>query len=232
MILAVYIGCYCSKFTYAGSSFLYVLPTDYLSNNVSCPQNDCHTLNEWIESDLNLELIANEIDSIVLLPGVHIINTTRTNLSIEDIGSLVITSDGEASVWCMSRFLFDFYNVERVKISNVGFKLCGQLIFSSINNIEVGNVIIKSENWISIKKTYSKLDSHVLNNKILLYNLNITFKSNSMGIFYDSPMCDHNLPGSTYCTLLGSTQLYLQNCTLYKASIYCVHTVQRLMYNK
>ena len=220
VILAVYISCYRSQFTYAGSSVLYVLPTDYSSNNVSCPQNDCHTLNEWIESDFNLELITNEVDTIVLLPGVHIVNTTRANLSIEDIGSLVITSDGEASVWCISRFIFDFFSVEQVEISNIMFKLCERLIFSSINNIEVGNVIIEGENGISIEKTHSKLYSHVLNNKIFLYNLNITSKSNGMGIFYDSPMCDHNLPGTMYCTLLGSTQLYLQNCTLYMANIY------------
>ena len=88
---------------------LYILPTVHLS---SCPQNKCHTLDKWVESDLNLELIANEIDKIVLLPGVRIINIRRANLSIEDIGSIVITSVGEASVWYMSRFMFDFFNTE------------------------------------------------------------------------------------------------------------------------
>ena len=145
MILAVYIRCYCSENTKVGSFVLYVLPTDYSSNNVSCPQNDCRTLNEWIESDLNLELITNEINTIVLLPGVHIINTTIESFSIEDSGSVVITSDGEASVWCVSRFLFDFFNVERIQISNVAFKLCGQLIFSSRKNIEVRDVSIEDE---------------------------------------------------------------------------------------
>ena len=133
IILAVYVSCCCCNFIYAESSVLYILPNDHLSNNVngSCPQNKCHTLNEWVESDLNLELITNEIDTIVLLPGVHVINTTGpgANLYIEDIGLIVITSDGEASIWCMSRFMFDFFNGEWIEISNIAFKSRGSMIY-------------------------------------------------------------------------------------------------------
>ena len=75
MILLVVCVC-CS---YAESFLQYILPTDHLSNNVSCPQydHDCRTLNEWINSDFIMdEISSNEIYTVALLPGIHVINTT------------------------------------------------------------------------------------------------------------------------------------------------------------
>ena len=54
---------------------LFILPTNSGSNsvNISCPAlttYDCHTLNEWIESDL-----FTDDTTIALLPGVHLITS-------------------------------------------------------------------------------------------------------------------------------------------------------------
>ena len=77
VILAVYVYRLCSKFICTGNSLLYILPTDHLLYNVSCSQNDCHTFNELIESNLSkLET------TLALLPGVHVINTTRKVLPL------------------------------------------------------------------------------------------------------------------------------------------------------
>ena len=89
VILVAYASC--SEFACAESSQLYILPTDHVTNNVSCPQNDCCTLNEWIESDLLDEIVTNEIYTVVLLPGVHVVNTTRSGLFIYDIDSIAFT---------------------------------------------------------------------------------------------------------------------------------------------
>ena len=81
-ILVAAVVCVCCS---AKSSRLYIQPTDH---SVSCPQNDCCTLNEWIESDLRL--FTNEI-TIVLLSGVHVINTTQPGLLTEDTDSIIFT---------------------------------------------------------------------------------------------------------------------------------------------
>ena len=206
-VILVIFACY-SEFIHAEShsSQLYILPTDYLSNNVSCPQNNCHTLNELIESDSSL--FTNET-TIVLLPGVHIINTTKSGLFRDLIAFTGI--NGKAIVWCKSRFNFWFDKFEEIKISNIVFKSCGSLLFlQEMNNIEVVNVTIEqggieiiASNW------YSGL---CRNYTIYLYNLHIV--SNSTGISYivRTPECDRD------CTPTG--MLHLQNCTLIMANIY------------
>ena len=118
MILVICVCC--NKFIYAESSRLYILPTDYLSNNVSCPQNDhdCHTLNEWIQGDLMNEIFTNGINAVVLLPGVHIIDTAKPGLFMEDIESIIFTGvNGKTIVRCVNRFIFDFLHVERIEFS-------------------------------------------------------------------------------------------------------------------
>ena len=198
--------------SYAESSQLYVLPTDYLSNNVSCPQNDCHTLNEWIESDLMNEFFTNGNNTIMLLPGVHVINTTREGLFIDDIDSFIFTSvklNGEAIVWCKNRFMFQFLHVKGIEISNIGFRSCAQLSFLQGWNIVIANVTVE-QGGVNITYRHTDFELSRTNHTIHLYNLNII--SNSRGVHYITQEYGHD------CTFTGI--LYLQNSTLNMASIF------------
>ena len=208
VILVAYVSCYSSEFACAESSQLYILPTDHVTNDVSCPQNDCCTLNEWIESDLMDEIFTNEIYTVVLLPGVHVVNTTREGLFIYDIDSIAFTGvNGKAIVWCASRFLFGFDNIEEMEISNIVFKSCAPLSFRRGRNVVVANITIE-QGGVSITDW-----DFCMNYTIHLYNLNIS-SSNSIGIYYAMQECDHDYD----CTL--NTHVYLQNCTLVMATIH------------
>ena len=206
MILALYI-CYC----YAESSVLYIYPTDHLSNNVTgrnCPQNLCgHTLNELVggESNLSLELPTTKI-IIVLLPGVHIINTTDTmpdiDIIIRNSGTITITGDSKVTVWCTNRIITFAFYAPQVEIFNIEFKSCGQLHFLSESNIEVRDVIIDNEQGDGGIVINPNLCTRI-NNTIFLYNLKITL--NGIGIEYIQN-CDP--PDDECCTHTGSTSLF------------------------
>ena len=213
MLVACVCSLYRSKFIYAETSSVYILPTDYLSNNFSCPRNDCYTLNEWIESDL---MITNFF-TVVLLPGTHVINTTRESLLIEDIDSIIFTGrlsiNGKAIVWCVNRFMFDFFYVGRIEISNIVFKSCGSLsFFQGRNDIVVANVTIE-QGGVDISIRQPDVDESLIyrNFTMHLYNMNII--SNSSGIRYSTRYSQED-----DCTLIGI--LYLQNCTLNMATIF------------
>ena len=106
-MLATYVCCYGSKLICAESLVqLYILPTD----SDTYPQNKCYTLNELIESYSSLKQFINET-TFALLPGVHVVNTTRVRptwikgeqkvgLVIEDAESIVFTSiSDKTTVW-------------------------------------------------------------------------------------------------------------------------------------
>ena len=200
---------HCSEFVCAGSSLLHILPTDHLANNVSCPQNYCCTLNEWIESNSNL--FTNET-TVVLLPGVHVINTTQTGLFIEDTKSIVFTGiNGKTIVWCINRFIFEFLHYEGIEISNMVFRSCESLSFLQGRNIDVVNVTIE-QGGVNISNWQTDFEL-CMNSIIHLHNLNIT--SNSTGIYYSAQTCARDYRHG--CSSLVT--LYLQNCTLNMAEI-------------
>lgn len=157
LALRLYICYYCTTVTCAGSLLYYVLPTDH--KNVSCPQNVCITLNEWIEGN---ELFMNETSDIkvVLLPGLHIVDTTRNMTVIRDIDSIVLTcaNGRSAIVQYMNGFTFVFSDVEVIQISNVVFNSCGlvtfTMVFSGGRYIEVANITIE-HGGIDIVKFYT-----------------------------------------------------------------------------
>ena len=219
VILAVYV-CF-NNFVYTENSQLHILPTDHLSNNVSCPQNHCLTLNELIES--NSSFFTNET-TIVLLPGVHVINTTQPGLFIKDTGSIVFTGiNGKTIVWCINRFTFEFLRYEGIEISNMVFRSCESLSFLQGRNIDVVNVTIE-QGGVSISNWQTNYELCMIQNSIIhLYNLNIT--SNSTGIYYSAQKCAR---GDQHgCNSIIVT-LYLQNCTLNMAEILMVAHCTRI----
>ena len=74
----------------ANSRELYMRPTKsgFGSVNITCPAltpYDCYTLNEWIESDSSP---FTDDTTVALLPGVHLITSTKIRVLIENITSL------------------------------------------------------------------------------------------------------------------------------------------------
>ena len=223
MILAAYVRYSNHNFIHAESdesSMLYINPTDHSSGNITgrCPQNGCLTL---IESDFN-DLSTNKIDTIVLLPGVHIINTTKPDITIRSSGAVVFTGDSNVTIWCTNTIVhtvFEFYT-SQIEVSNIKFKSCGGLFFSPESNIEVRDVTINGKHGdegiiIENSDHYSPKSCRHVNNTILLYNLNINL--NAVGVVY-TQNCDP--PDDFYCTHTSSTSLHLRNSTLYMANIY------------
>ena len=140
-------------------------------------------LSSLIESDFN-NLSTNKIDTIVLLPGVHIINTTKRNITIRSSGAVVFTGDSNVTIWCMNTIVHTVFAflTSQIKVSNIKFKSCGALFFSPESNIEVRDVTINGkhgdEGIVIMNSDYYSC-RHV-NNTILLYNLNINL--NAVGV--------------------------------------------------
>ena len=111
-----------------GIAIIYIPPTEPV--NTSCPssQKICFTLNEWIERGTHSFTSG---ATVILLSGVHFINSTVNSLSIENVSSVTFSGQlyGKTIIECNNRltFGFKFYNVNGVYISNVQFKLCAVL---------------------------------------------------------------------------------------------------------
>ena len=149
-----------------------------------------------------VELFMNETSdlTVVLLPGLHTVNTTRRGILIRDIDSIIFTgTNDKAIVQCMNKFIFKFLYVEEIQVSNIVFNFCdsafewpeimnptySHLILSFVSstmasvggrNIEVANITIE-QGGIAI------IGSEQCKNAIIhLHDLNIT--SNATGIAY------------------------------------------------
>lgn len=104
---------------------LYIRPTESNFVNASCPyvsHSDCHTLNDWIESDSSP--FTNDT-VVVMLPGLHVIKSEKERVVIENITSLaIIGQKGDTVISCLHRTSFELYNVVDVSIAFVVFRYC------------------------------------------------------------------------------------------------------------
>ena len=143
-----------------GFAIIYIPPTE--PANTPCPssQNVCFTLNEWIES--RTHLFTNGT-TVMLLSGIHFINSTLDSLLIKHVSHIVFTGHPheQTTVECnyKSRFGFGFYDAKEVNISNIQFRFCAllynisgvdiffTLAFYKSQNITIANVkIIQGSN--------------------------------------------------------------------------------------
>lgn len=127
------------------SAITYVVPTKPLT---SCPslQDDCFTLNEWIESGTHPFTNGTTVS---LLGGIHFINSTLDSLLIQCVSSIVFTGDPQqqTTVECNYGFAFKFYNVKDVNISNLHFKSCAAIdVYSTDADISFALMFIASYN--------------------------------------------------------------------------------------
>ena len=95
--------------------------TPSIPQNDSSFLNDGYSLDEWIESGKNDNVTSL---SLVLLPGIHLVNTTRERLLLENIDKLTITGFQEkAIISCYHWFKFELVNVTDVIMSNIKIQL-------------------------------------------------------------------------------------------------------------
>ena len=79
---------------------LYIRPTNsgFSSENVTCPaltSYDCYTLNKWIESGSSP--FTNDT-TLALLPGLHLITSTKRRIFIENVTSLAVVGQPGGTV--------------------------------------------------------------------------------------------------------------------------------------
>ena len=142
------------------SKTICVKPTDQPHNQCDCHsqlQTDCHTLDEWIRiidrsSKLN-PFTSNT--TVILLAGVHLINSTKSQLLIEGVHSLVLTGDKSntsiiTTVTCIQDFSIAFVNSNHVSLSNITLNSCS-LRFSNINNTQLINLSITNSRLVIIQ---------------------------------------------------------------------------------
>ena len=108
----------------------YIMPNEWTDSS-NC--SDCHTLSEWIKSGTSP---FTSDTTVVLLPGLHLINTTINWYLIKNINSLVLTGQGEATIECLHQFGFEFRRIKNITVSHVQFRSCG-LINTLIINVPV-----------------------------------------------------------------------------------------------
>ena len=105
-------------------------------------ETDCHTLDECIKLDKLSPFTSNT--TVILLAGVHLINSTKSQLLIEDVHSLVLTGDTSntsiiTTVTCIQDFSIAFVDCNHVSLSTIAFNSCS-LRFSITNNTQIINL--------------------------------------------------------------------------------------------
>ena len=133
------------------SKTICVRPTDQPYNQCDCHfqlQTDCHTLDEWIRMDRFSKLQLNPFTSnttVILLAGVHLINSTKNHLVIIDVHSLVLTGDKSntsiTTVTCIQDFSITFVDSNHVSLSTITLNSCA-LRFLNINNTQLINLSV------------------------------------------------------------------------------------------
>ena len=152
-----------------------------IPQNDSSSLNDGYSLDEWIESGISDNVTTL---SLVLLPGVHLINTTRRRLLIENIDKLIITGFQEKTIisclhWCK----FELINVKDVVLSNIKIQHCLNhndsmrftLLVSCSRNLTMrgvalipGRIVVHQCERLSIFSILSNL--HIASGGIGIYN--------------------------------------------------------------
>lgn len=148
--------------------FIYIPCTEPVNTPCLSDQNNCFTLNEWIESGT---LLFTNGTIVSLQSGIHFINSTSNFLFIEYVSSIILIGHPyeQTTVECnyRSKFGFKFYNVEEVTISNIQFKYCAAfykdvhasftLAFVESQNITIKNIKIISGGVLEV--TFSREES-------------------------------------------------------------------------
>ena len=133
------------------SSTYYLVPRQ-------CP--NCHTLNEVIENGIS---IYGSNVRVVLLPGLHVINSTKNKFLIENIGSLMLTGQGETAVKCLHEFSFNFSEIEDVIVSHIRFESC-----SALTNFDQNDVVISRST--KLRNTFLLMNVQNINIENLIIN--------------------------------------------------------------
>ena len=163
------------------STVRYIMPNEWTDSN-NC--SDCHTLTEWIENGTSP--FTNDT-TVVLLPGLHLINSTMCarGLLIENISSLVLTGRVETTVECFCPFTFEFRNIKSVRVSHIVFKHCGSMRkFTKVNstlyvlygqhfsildlNITFGGVVAAISSDSEWKFTFKGFKLNIINSHLLV----------------------------------------------------------------
>jgi hypothetical protein len=88
---------------------------------------------------------------VILLAGVHLINSTKKQLQIKDVHSLVLTGDNSnasiATVTCIQDFSIAFVNCNHVSLSTIALNSCA-LRFSIVNNTQLINLIVTNNKLV------------------------------------------------------------------------------------
>ena len=180
----------------------------------SIPQNDSssvsdgYTLDEWIESGISDNVTTL---SLVLLPGVHLVNTTRGGLLIENIDKLLITGFQEKTIIsCLRQFKFELNSVKHVVVSNINIHHCYNdsmrftLLISCSRNITVRGVTM-------IPGRVAILQCQRVSTFLIFSNLYVV--SGSIEIIYSHPAESH-----LSCLTVKLLNSKLQNSSIFVKS--------------
>ena len=124
----------------ATQELIHILPSNHAADTSNCLNDfDCRTLNEWVENGTSP--FTNDT-MVVLLPGLHIINSTKGRLvtgndSPEEWLTTTVGFIGEQGysiVKCLHDFRFDFVNLKSVMISNISFTSCTLAVLYTIRS--------------------------------------------------------------------------------------------------
>ena len=190
-----------------------MLPTD--PPDASCPSahEDCHTLNEWIENGTS-HFTSNT--TVVLLPGLHLINSTKDKLQMSNLHSVHITGQrGETVVTCLYDFGLYFYNIGNVRVTNITFRSCAfnqtfrktfyktftmnvTLLLYAVQNVSVTNVRITGSGIVVFGMESYKRSTFQLQDS--------TIYSKRTGVLFHSRNMNEN-------TKNHGDRVYIKNCS-------------------
>ena len=146
------------SFNEAENSTLYIKPT----NLVGFKCNECHTLNEWIKNGSSP--FTNDT-TVILLAGVHFINSTKDSLDIEDVHSLVITGEqDQTTLYCGDDLKLNFKICVGINISQIKFNSC-ILTFSYLQDVKIDNTMI-FDGELQIKQHHPEVNECMIGEQI------------------------------------------------------------------
>ena len=157
---------YATEITSSTNKTVCVRPTDQPHIHCDChlqTETDCRTLDEWISLGVDGSSKLNPFTSnttVILLAGVHLINSTENQLLIEGVHSLVLTGDKSntsiTTVTCIQDFSIAFVNSNHVSLSTIAFNSCA-LRFSIVNNTQLINLSVINSRLAILQKGYEDL---------------------------------------------------------------------------
>ena len=131
----------------AGARSICVRPTDS-NSNAHPSDNNCPTLNEVIDKHDSSNFLSSRVTvSVRLLPGIHLVNSTRYRLLVRN--THIVSFKGEnATISCVKELSFVFMNCNFVQLSGLTFESC-TLLFSYVRNLRIVHLSVIN-NWLTI----------------------------------------------------------------------------------